>query len=75
MIWFSIVQGVLAILSITSVSRWASDDASGVLEMQLAEPIPRWRVLLERVAELVVLLIVISFVSTAVILALARRSR
>jgi ABC-2 type transport system permease protein len=71
LIWFSIVQGVLAILSITSVSRWAADDASGVLEMQLAEPIPRWRVLLERVAELVVLLTVISFVSTAVILALA----
>jgi ABC-2 type transport system permease protein len=71
LIWFSIVQGVLAILAITSVSRWASDDASGVLEMQLAEPIPRWRVLLERVAELVVLLIVIAFVSTAVILALA----
>jgi ABC-2 type transport system permease protein len=71
LIWFSIVQGVLAILSITSVSRWAADDASGVLEMQLAEPMPRWRVLVERIAELVVLLVVIAFVSTAVILALA----
>ncbi len=71
LIWFSIVQGVLAILSITSVSRWATDDASGVLEMQLAEPVSRWRVLVERLAELVVLLILISFVSTAVILALA----
>jgi ABC-2 type transport system permease protein len=71
LIWFSIVQGVLAILSITFVSRWAADDASGVLEMQLAEPKPRWRVLAERIAELVVLLTVISFVSAAVILALA----
>jgi putative exporter of polyketide antibiotics len=71
LIWFSIAQGVLAILSITSVSRWAGDDASGVLEMQLAEPMPRWRVLLERVAELTVLIVALSFVSTAVILALA----
>lgn len=71
LIWFSIAQGVLAILSITSVSRWAGDDASGILEMQLAQPMPRWRVLLERVAELTILIVVISFVSTAVILALA----
>jgi putative exporter of polyketide antibiotics len=71
LIWFSIAQGVLAILSITSVSRWAGDDASGVLEMQLAEPMPRWGVLLERAAELLVLLVVIAFVATAVILALA----
>jgi ABC-2 type transport system permease protein len=71
LIWFSIAQGVLAILSITTVSRWAGDDASGILEMQLAQPMPRWRVLLERVAELSVLIVVISFVSTAVILALA----
>jgi ABC-2 type transport system permease protein len=71
LIWFSIAQGVLAILAITHVSRWAADDSSGVLELQLAEPVPRWGVLLERAAELLVLLVVIAFAASAVILALA----
>jgi ABC-2 type transport system permease protein len=71
LIWFSIAQGVLAILSITSVSRWAADDSSGLLEIQLAEPMPRWGVLAERVAELFTLIVVIAFTSMAVILALA----
>jgi ABC-2 type transport system permease protein len=71
LIWFSIAQGVLAILAITSVSRWAADDSSGVLELQLAEPVPRWGVLAERAAELLLLLLVISFAASAVILALA----
>ena len=46
LIWLSFAQALLAILAITTVSRWSSDDSSGVLEMQLAEPLPRWRVLL-----------------------------
>jgi putative exporter of polyketide antibiotics len=71
LIWFSIAQGVLAILAITYVSRWAGDDSSGVLEMQLAEPVSRWAVLAERAAELLLLLVAISFTATAVILALA----
>lgn len=71
LIWFSIAQGVLAILAITSVARWAADDSSGVLELQLAEPVPRWGVLAERAAELLLLLVVISFAASAVILALA----
>jgi ABC-2 type transport system permease protein len=71
LIWFSIAQGVLAILAITYVSRWAADDSSGVLELQLAEPVPRWGVLLERAAELLLLLVVTSFTASAVILAIA----
>jgi hypothetical protein len=71
LIWLSFAQALLAILSITTVSRWSSDDSSGVLEMQLAEPIPRWRVLAERTSELTVTVTVISFVAMAVILALA----
>jgi ABC-2 type transport system permease protein len=71
LIWLSFAQALLAILSITTVSRWSSDDSSGVLEMQLAEPIPRWRVLAERATELTVTVAVASFVSMAVILALA----
>ena len=71
LIWLSFAQALLAILSITTVSRWSSDDSSGVLEMQLAEPLPRWRVLAERAVELTLTVTVASFVAMAVILALA----
>jgi ABC-2 type transport system permease protein len=71
LIWLSFAQALLAILSITTVSRWSSDDSSGLLEMQLAEPLPRWRVLAERAIELTVTVTVASFVAMAVILALA----
>jgi ABC-2 type transport system permease protein len=71
LIWFSIAPGVLAIFAITYVSRWSGDDGSGVLEMQLAEPVSRWGVLAERTAELLVMVVVVSFVAAAVILALA----
>lgn len=71
LIWLSFAQALLAILSITTVSRWSADDSSGVLEMQLAEPIPRWCVLAERATELTVTITVASFVAMAVILALA----
>jgi ABC-2 type transport system permease protein len=71
LIWLSFAQALLAILSITTVSRWSSDDSSGVLEMQLAEPLPRWRVLAERAVELTLTVTVAAFVAMAVILALA----
>jgi len=71
LIWFSVAQGVLAILAITYVARWAADDSSGVLELQLAEPVPRAGVLAERAGELLLLVVVIAFAAAAVILALA----
>jgi len=71
LIWFSVAQGVLAILAITYVARWAADDSSGVLELQLAEPVPRVGVLAERAGELLLLVVVIAFAAAAVILALA----
>ena len=71
LIWLSFAQALIAIFAITSVSRWAGEDSSGVLEMQLAEPVPRWAVLAERSTELAVTLAVMAFVAMAVILALA----
>jgi ABC-2 type transport system permease protein len=71
LIWLSFAQALLAIFAITSVARWAAEDASGVLEMRLAEPVSRWAVLAERAAELTVMLTVTSFFAMAVILALA----
>ncbi len=52
LIWLSFAQALVAVFAITAVSRWSADDSSGVLEMQLAEPLPRWGVLAERAAEL-----------------------
>jgi putative exporter of polyketide antibiotics len=71
LIWLSFAQALVAIFAITSVSRWSSDDSSGVLEMQLAEPLPRWGVLAERAAELTVRVTLMAFVAMAVILVLA----
>jgi ABC-2 type transport system permease protein len=71
LIWLSFAQALVAIFAIGSVSRWASEDSSGVLEMQLAEPRSRWAVLRERAGELTVTLAVMAFASMAVILALA----
>jgi|HubBroStandDraft_4_1064222.scaffolds.fasta_scaffold04839_3 hypothetical protein len=71
LIWLSFAQALVAIFAITCVSRWSGDDSSGVLEMQLAEPLPRWGVLGERAAELTVTVTVMSFAAMAVILALA----
>jgi putative exporter of polyketide antibiotics len=71
LIWLSFAQALVAIFTITYVSRWSSDDSSGVLEMQLAEPIPRWGVLGERAAELTVTVTAMAFVAMTVILALS----
>ena len=71
LIWLSFAQALVAIFAITCVSRWSGDDASGVLEMQLAEPLPRWGVLGERFAELTITVTLMSFAAMAVILALA----
>ena len=71
LIWLSFAQALLAVFAITTVSRWSADNSSGVLEMQLAEPVPRWAVLAERAAELTVTVSLMSFVAMAVIVALA----
>lgn len=71
LIWLSFAQALVAVFAITCVSRWSSDDSSGVLEMQLAEPSPRWGVLGERAAELTVTVTLMSFTAMAVILAVA----
>lgn len=46
--WFGIAGLLVVIYAILQVSRWAADDAEGRLEMMIAQPIPRWRVVAER---------------------------
>src|SRR5205085_8811009 len=52
--WFALMPLVLAVFAITQVSRWTADDTEGRLEMVLSEPVPRWRVALEREGALLV---------------------
>jgi len=49
---YSITLALLSIYALTLVARWAADDQEGRLELVLSQPIPRWRVVVERVAAL-----------------------
>src|ERR1039457_4905886 len=66
-----LLVNITAMFAIPYVSRWSADASSGVLEMQLPQPVPRWGALAERAAELTATLTVMCFVAMAVILALA----
>jgi ABC-2 type transport system permease protein len=46
--WFGLAAFLLATYAITQVALWAADDADGRLEMVIAQPVPRSRVVLER---------------------------
>lgn len=71
LIWFTIAEALIAVLAITHVARWTSEDDSGLLEMELSEPTSRLRLLAERAAELIVTLAVVSFISSTVIVLVA----
>ncbi len=47
-IWLSIAAMIGAAYAIASVSHWASEDSGGRLEMEIAQPWPRWKLVLER---------------------------
>ena len=66
--WFALMPLVLAVFAITQVSRWTADDTEGRLEMVLSEPVPRWRVALEREGALLVGTTLIAVVGSAVTL-------
>jgi len=46
--WFGFAAFILAAYAISHVARWAADDAEGRLEMTIAQPVSRTRVVLER---------------------------
>lgn len=70
-IWFALVQLLLSIFAITHVWRWADDDSNGMLELQLAQPVSRVSVTAERAAELLITVIVVTFVSSLVVVLVA----
>jgi ABC-2 type transport system permease protein len=50
--WGSIIGLVVAAYAIVETARWAGQDGSGRLELTLAEPVSRWRVVVQRAIEL-----------------------
>ena len=65
-IWFGIAALVLAAYAIAQVTRWASDDVEGRLEMEIAQPVARWRVVLVRVITLTLVSTLIAAVGSLV---------
>jgi ABC-2 type transport system permease protein len=67
---FPVLQLLLAVYAVTTVGRWAAEDSEGRLEMELAAPVHRWRVVLERGATLlaaVALLALAGVVGTGIV--------
>jgi ABC-2 type transport system permease protein len=64
-IWFGTVLLILAIFVVVQVSGWAADDGDGRLELMLAQPVSRPRIVVERIAALLVGVAIIAGVSTS----------
>ena len=64
-IWFSTALLIICIFGVVQVNGWAADDAEGRLEMTLAAGASRTRVVLERIAALLVAAAIVILVSTA----------
>jgi ABC-2 type transport system permease protein len=65
-VWLSISALIVAAFAIAQTSRWAGDDAGGRLEMEIAQPVPRWRVVAERGLTLVVAALVMTALGSLV---------
>ena len=66
-IWFGTALLIVAIYVVVQVNGWAADDGEGRLELVLAQPVSRTRVVLERVASLLVAVAIIAALSTLVV--------
>ena len=65
-IWFGTALLIIAIFVVVQVNGWVADDADGRLELTLAQPVSRTRVVLERIATLLVAVAIIAGLSTLV---------
>jgi len=66
-IWFSTALLIITILVVVQVAGWAADDADGRLESVLAAGASRTRVVLERIASLLVAVAIVAGVSGFVV--------
>jgi ABC-2 type transport system permease protein len=70
-VWLSIAAVIVAAYAITQTSHWAGEDAGGRLEMEIAQPVARWRVVAERAVTLLVAALVMAAVGSVVTGAIA----
>jgi ABC-2 type transport system permease protein len=63
-IWFSTLLLLISLFVVAQVNGWAADDAEGRLEMILSAPVSRARVVVERIAAVVVACAVVIAVSS-----------
>jgi len=63
-IWFSTLLLLVSLFVVVQVNGWAADDAEGRLEMILSAPVSRGRVVVERIAAVVVACAVVVAVSS-----------
>ena len=66
-IWFGIALLIMAAYAVVQVSRWAAQDSEGRVEMLLSAPVSRTRVVIERVATLLVAAGIVSAVSSVAV--------
>lgn len=69
--WFGLAAFMMAVYATTQAGRWAADDAEGRLEMTIAQPVPRWRVVAERGLTLTAASALIAAAGTLVVAGLA----
>ena len=70
-IWLSTAMLLLSVYAITQVAGWAADDAEGRLATLLSAPVSRARVVLERLATLLVTVTLIAAASSLAVYAVA----
>jgi ABC-2 type transport system permease protein len=71
-IWFSTLLLLVSLFVIAEVNGWAADDAEGRLEMILSAPVSRARVVVERIAAVIVACAVVVAVSSLAVYLTAR---
>jgi ABC-2 type transport system permease protein len=69
--WFGVASLGLALLAVIRTATWSEEDSSGRLELALAQPVPRWRVIVERAVELGCSAALVAGVGTAVVVVAA----
>jgi ABC-2 type transport system permease protein len=74
-IWLSTATLLLSVYAITQVASWAADDAEGRLATILSAPVSRARVVLERLATLLVAVTFIAAASSLAVYAVAAGQR
>ncbi len=71
LVWLSIAALIVAAYAINQTAHWAADDAEGRLEMEIAQPLPRWAVVAERCVTLMVGALVLAALGSLVTAAVA----